>query len=74
MAPETLQQALHELIDEYRSRCLWFLRVEYYPESTAEQLRVLDAIQRYGDRSGFQRAAELKKWLSQPSNEQSAVS
>jgi hypothetical protein len=74
VAPEALQQSLRQLIDEYRARCLWFVRADYYPQSVAEQLRVLDAIERYGDRPGFQRAAQLKKWLSLPSSELSASS
>jgi hypothetical protein len=74
VAPEALQQTLRRLIDEYRVRCLWFVREDYYPQSVAEQMRVLDAIERYGDRSGFQRAVQLKKWLSLPSSEPSASS
>ena len=62
------------LVDEYRSRCLWFLRIDYYPGTTEEMLRVLDAIQRGGDRAAFQRAAEIKRWLSRPSSATSAGS
>jgi hypothetical protein len=60
--------ALRELVDEYRDRCLWFLRRDYYPATTAEAERVLDAIQRHGDRDGFRRAAQARQWLSRPSN------
>jgi hypothetical protein len=30
-----IQTKVRELIDEYRARCLWFLRADYYPESRA---------------------------------------
>jgi hypothetical protein len=60
--------ALRELVDEYRQRCLWFLRPDYYPSSLAEADRVLDAIERHGDRDGFRRASQVRQWLSQPSS------
>jgi hypothetical protein len=72
--PDALDRALHELIDEYRSRCLWFLRPDYFPSSGEEQLQVLSYIERYGDTKAFQRAADLRKWLSHPSSEASASS
>lgn len=65
---------LRALVDEYRSRCLWYLRIDYYPGTTEEMQRVLDAIQRRGDRAAFQRAAEIKRWLSRPSSATSAGS
>ena len=65
---------LRDLIDEYRARCLWFLRPDYYPATQAEVLRVLDAIERHGDRAGFQRASEIRQWLSQSSSAASAGS
>ncbi len=52
------------LIEEYRERCLWFLRPDYAPKTTAEIVRVLDLIERYGDRAGYERAEEIKAWLS----------
>jgi hypothetical protein len=51
------------LVDEYRSRCLWFLRQGYYPETTDEAIRVLDSIQSHGDLQAFKRAGELKQWV-----------
>jgi len=66
--------ALRELVDEYRHRCLWFLRPDYYPSTIAEADRVLDAIQRHGDRDGFRRAAQVREWLSQPTSATSAGS
>ncbi len=71
MGPE---QAVDALVDEYRQRCLWFLREDYYPSSLEERLRVLDYIQRHGDREAFRRAAEVRKWLSPSSSEKSAAS
>ena len=73
LSPEA-HAALRELVDEYRDRCLWFLRRDYYPATTAEAQRVLEAIQSHGDRSGFRRAARIRQWLSPPSSVASAVS
>lgn len=66
--------SLRALIDEYRARCLWFLRPDYYPATEAEALRVLDAIERHGDRAAFQRSSEIRQWLSQSSSAASAGS
>ena len=60
--------ALRELVDEYRDRCLWFLRRDYYPATTEEARGVLDSIQRHGDRDGFRRAARIRQWLSHSSS------
>ena len=72
--PVTLRRDLAALVDDYRTRCLWFLRENHYPATREEQLRVLDYVERYGDRSGHIRAADLRRWLSQPSNDESVVS
>lgn len=55
---------LSKLIDEYRDQCLWFLRPDYFPKSTSEIMTVLDLIERYGDRAGYERAEEIRVWLS----------
>ena len=52
------------LIKDYRERCLWFLRPDYVPKTTEEIIKVLDLIERYGDREGFRRAEEIKACLS----------
>jgi hypothetical protein len=44
------------LVDEYRSRCLWFLRPGYYPATDADRLRILGYIERHGDRAAFVKA------------------
>jgi hypothetical protein len=54
--------ALRELVDAYRDRCLWFLRTDYYPATTAEAHRVLDAIQRHGDRDGLAASSPGISW------------
>ena len=53
---------------------MWFLRPGYYPETVEEALRVLDSIERYGDREAFKRAGEVRRWLSQDTNAKSAGS
>jgi hypothetical protein len=66
--------ALRSLIDDYRSRCLWFLAPDYYPASESEAIRMLGAIEQHGDRSAFQRASEIREWLSRNSSAASAGS
>ena len=60
--------SVNALVDEYRTRCLWFLREDYYPETLADAARVLDYIERHGDKEAFQKAATLRQWLLQNSN------
>ena len=73
LAPE-FDAALRSLVDDYRDRCLWFLRRDYYPATAAEAQRVLDAIQRHGDLEGFRRVAGIRRWLSPASSETSVAS
>ncbi|MCC7103867.1 MAG: hypothetical protein IT307_01875 [Chloroflexi bacterium] len=54
--------------------CLWFLRPDYYPTTTDEQLRVLRYIERYGNREAFREAATIARWLSHSFNAPSASS
>ena len=68
------QEAIRELIDEYRDRCLWFLRSDYYPTSPEEAEEVLQYIERYGDLGAFRRAARIRPWLSPHSSATSAGS
>ena len=72
--PGPAQDHLRAIVDQYRGRCLWFLQSGYYPETVEEALRVLDSIQRYGDREAFRRAGEVRQWLSQATNAKSAGS
>lgn len=72
MDADAVSKAIDRLVDEYRVRCLWFLRPDYYPSSVDERLRVLSYIERNGDREAFRRAGILRQWLSPPSNDPSA--
>ena len=75
MSPaSSAQTALRQLIDDYRVRCLWFLREDYYPATPEECNRVLAAIERHGDLAAFRRVTELRTWLSQQSSDASAAS
>ncbi len=67
-------QDVCQLVDEYRDRCLWFLRRDYYPTGREEILRTLAYIERHGDQQGFRRAAEIRQWLSRHSSAVSAGS
>jgi hypothetical protein len=71
---DAVAEVVDGLVNEYRARCLWFLRPDYYPRSTEERLRVLGYIERYGDREAFRKAAEVRQWLSHPSSAESAGS
>ena len=71
---EAVADDVNRLLDEYRLRCAWFLRPDYYPTSVDARLRVLDYVERHGDRDGFRRAAELRRWLLPTSNAPSAGS
>lgn len=73
-ANSTLDEAFHALVDDYRVRCLWFLRADYYPVTDAGRLRVLDYVQRHGDRDAHVRVVNLRRWLSQISSTDSAGS
>ena len=68
-----LQKEVNALIDQYRARCLWFLREDDYPVDREDMLRTLDYIKRYGDLEAFHRASTLAAWLSTPSSGRSAV-
>ena len=67
-----VNESVDRLVDEYRMRCLWFLRPDYYPSTVDERLRVLSYIERHGDREGFRRARVLRQWLLPASNAPSA--
>ena len=60
-----------KLVEEYRDRSLWFLRRDYVPVTRDEILRTLELIERYGDRRGYERAEEIKTWLSHHSKHES---
>jgi hypothetical protein len=72
--PQSYAAELRGLVDEYRTRCLWFLRRDLYPETRDEAVRVLRQIERHADRDGFVRAARIRRWLSHPSSRPSADS
>ena len=67
-------QAIERLVDECRVACLWYTRPDFYPRTDAERLAVLEAIQERSSLQVFQRAGELKAWLSRHSSDASASS
>lgn len=76
MTTETrqLERTIDALVNDYRDRCLWFLRPDFYPKTLDQKLRVLKYIRRYGDKTAYRRAADAKRWLLQSSSETSAAS
>ena len=47
LTAENILPAANALVDEYRSRCLWFWREDYYPATSAEALQALQYIERH---------------------------
>jgi hypothetical protein len=75
MTPDPAVDAqVRALVDEYRERCLWFVRADYYPSTADEILRVLRSIRARGDREAFQRAGKIEERLSRTSSETSVAS
>lgn len=60
------------LVERYRDRCLWFLDPGVLPQTPRDALRILQYIERYGDRESFLRSEALKPWLLRLINERSA--
>lgn len=67
-------EAVRRIVDDYRERCLWFLREDFYPSTWEERLRILDYIERHGDREAYQRAGAIRQWLLRNSSAESAAS
>jgi hypothetical protein len=67
-------RAIDDLVDECRVESLWYLRPDYHPATDIERHQVLDAIQERSSRDVFQRAGNLKAWLSLHSSDASASS
>jgi len=63
----SMTQKMQRLVEDYRDRCLWFLRSDFMPTTTEQMLRTLDQIERYGDRAAYERAEEIRQWLQAPS-------
>ncbi len=75
MTPDpALDAEVRSFVDDYRTRCLWFVRADYYPSTPDEILRVLRWIRARGDKQAFQRAGKIEEWLSRTFNETSAAS
>jgi hypothetical protein len=65
---------LDELVTRYRARCLWFVREDFVARTPHEFATTLDWLERYGDRSAYLAARELRPWLLPISNDASAAS
>lgn len=73
-AHQALYDEIDRLAETHRTECLWFLRRDYLPRTTAERLRVLKYIEQHGDRATFVEARVLRNWLLQTTKEISAAS
>ena len=74
MERRSADEQIRRLVDDYRVRCLWFLREDYYPATPSECERVLTLVEQHGDLEAFRRVAEIRVCLSHPSSGTSAVS
>jgi len=57
-----IEEAVIQLVEANRARCLWFAAPDYLPTTDAERLRALQHVERHGDRKAFVRARELREW------------
>ena len=58
-----IEEAVTQLIEANRARCLWFAPVDYLPATDEERLHALQHIERHGNRQAFVRARELRDWV-----------
>jgi len=63
-----MEEAVVQLVEANRARCLWFASIDYLPATDAERLRALQHVERHGNRQAFVRARELRDWVLQLSN------
>jgi len=71
---DDIEPAFRALMTQQRVRCLWYLRPDYSPQTLEEKLRLLDAIERHGDREAFLEASRIRAWFSAHSSAGSAGS
>lgn len=60
----TFERELRELIEANRTRALWSLPRDFFPQTTEQTQRTLERIAARGDRSTFVRARLLLRRLS----------
>jgi hypothetical protein len=70
---DEIDAAFRALMEAQRSRCLWYFRSDWQPATVEEMLRVLDAIERHGDRAAFLEAARIRAALAAGSSLPSAI-
>ena len=61
------------LIDKYRTQCLWYFDVNFYPKTPLQMLKTLEGIESHADTKGYIEARKLKEWLLQNYKIPSAV-
>jgi len=74
MNAESFNSEFDELVKTYRTKCLWFCRDSLAPQELSGRLRILEAIERYGDREAFIKTRKLRQWLLQNSSTTSVAS
>jgi hypothetical protein len=74
MDRDELLKSIDRMVIENRQQCLWFLRADFFPVGDRMRFKVLEYIQRHGNREAALQAARLSRWLSQTSRDTSAGS
>lgn len=61
---EELKREIWQFIDENRARALWWMRADYYPQTSQQARDDLRRIAARGDRDLFVRAMTLRRRLA----------
>ncbi len=61
---DDLKREIWQFMDEHRARALWWMRADYYPQTSEEARGVLKDIAARGDRAIFVRAMLLRRRLA----------
>jgi hypothetical protein len=65
LSPEQAQQVFQELVDQYRTKALWFLKPTLSVDIMDPHAgRILDSIAQRSDRAAWLTVRKLKKWRS----------
>ena len=61
---EELKREIWGFMDQHRARALWWMRADYYPQTSEEARTVLEAVERRCSRSEWIHARRLARRLS----------
>lgn len=61
---EDLKREIWEFLDAHRARALWWVRPDYYPQTSEEARADLEAVSRRCSRADWVKARQLAQRLS----------